>query len=129
MKMHQRLFVPLVFWFNVLRVRVARRFRRRPATMRIPAELLPILEVGTIAMRYCEFAEKEPEDLKLAQRLQEVVDQEADGVTLDFVRKILSGANVVDTTYDWLMLTDGASEQERELFKAFLTLPVQNKQK
>lgn len=119
MKWYQRLLVPIVYWANWVWARII----PRPIKMDVPTELLPLLQVGTIAMRYCEYIERSPENLKISERLERVMRQEADQDTMIFVRKILTSKAVIDTTFDWLVHLGDAKEYDREGFKVYLTLP------
>jgi len=125
----QRIATPIIFWFNLFRVKVGRLFRRPTKIIEVPSELLPLLQVGTLAKKYAEFMELEPEDLKISVKLQEVVDGEADRDSMLFVEKVLFGKHLFDTVFDWLVFVGDARESDRELFRVYLTLPSQNKQK
>lgn len=107
-----RLLAPIAYWISQL---------RRPSvkTIKFPAELLPLLEVGTVAMAYCEFQETKPEDLALSVKLQSVVEGNTDDESMQFVSKILSGNHVPHTTYDWLVALGDAREFQRDHFMAY----------
>jgi hypothetical protein len=121
MKWYQRLLTPLIFWGNLLKTK-AGRLKRRPAKeIVVPEELLPLLQVGTIAMRYSEFKDVPPETLKLSVKLQEVVDGQTDTDTILFVEKVLFGRDLFDTIFTWLVFLEDAVESDRETFRAYLT--------
>lgn len=118
MKWYQRPLVPIVFWTKALWRKLI-----PVTTLKFPAELMPILQLGTIAMRYCEYIERSPENLTLSQKLELVIQGRADQDTLIHVRKVLASESTIDATFDWLVHLGDAKEYDREGFKAFLTLP------
>ncbi len=119
MKWYQRVLVPIVYWIKVIWGKVF----PSPKVLQFPAELMPILQLGTIAMRYCEYIERSPENLALSKKLELVIQGQADQDTLNHVRKVLASDSVIDATFDWLVDLQDAQEYDREGFKAFLTLP------
>jgi hypothetical protein len=119
---YQRMLVPLIFWSNLLKSKVGRLFRRPTKELVVPAELLPLLQVGTLAMRYSEFMEIEPESLKLSAKLHDIVNNKADTDSMLFVEKVLFGKDLFDTVYTWMVFLGDAHERDRELFKAYLSL-------
>lgn len=125
----QRVLVPLIFWGNLLKSKVGRLLGRPAKELVVPSELLPLLQVGTLAMKYSEFAEVQPESLKLSAKLQEVVDGKADADTMLFVEKVLFGKDLFDTVYTWMVFLGDAHERDRELFKAYLTLQSKTNKK
>lgn len=119
MKWYQRPLVPIVYWVKQLWGRI----RPTPVTVKFPAEMLPLLQLGTIAMKYCEYIERSPENLTLSRKLDLVIKQQADQDTMIHVRKVLSAENTIEATFDWLVHLGDAKEYDREGFKAYLLLP------
>lgn len=118
----QHLFVPLIFWVNMLRARLMRRFKPAQKVIEVPQELLPLLQVGTLAMGFARYAEVEPEELGLSQKLDDVVRGRADMDSILFVEKVLFGKDLFNTVFDWLVFVGDAEEDERESFATFLQL-------
>lgn len=121
-KILRNIFAPIIFWGNLIKTQVGRLFRRPTRVVSVPTELLPLLQVGTIAMKYSQFMEVEPDSLKLSAKLQDVIDNKADTDTMLFVEKVLFGKDLVDTVFTWMVFLGDAHEIDRELFKHYLTL-------
>ncbi len=119
MKWYQRPLVPIVYWAKQLWGRI----RPTPVKLKVPTELLPLLQLGTIAMRYSEYVERSPENFTLSKKLDLVIRGQADQDTLNHVRKVLASESTIDATFDWLVHLGDAKEYDREGFKAYLTLP------
>lgn len=110
----------LKYWFSVLKTTIGRLKSRPIKELFVPSELLPLLQVGTLAMRFSEFKNKTPESLQISLKLQELVEGKADSDTVLFVEKILFDDDLTDVFFTWLVFLGDAIESERESFKNHL---------
>lgn len=122
MSLRNRLFAPIVFWGNLVWTKIRARVWPKTRVIPVPREALPLLKVGTIAMMFCQYAGKQPEDLILSEKLNDVVQNQADTDTQLFVQKVLFGQDTFKTTFDWLVFLGDAREDQRKDFETFVEL-------
>lgn len=119
MKKTTRFLTPFVFWSHWFYRRFFKKPPREPLAT-FPKELLPLLEVGTLVMRYCQFANTAPEHLEISKKLEALVNQHGDAQSLRYLGRVLTTDNLLDVTYDWLVSLGDALEEDRERFCIFL---------
>lgn len=117
---YRRALTRLRYWFGALKSAMGRLKSRPIKELLLPSELLPLLQVGTLAMRYSEFKSRTPESLQISLKLQELVEGKADSDTVLFVEKILFDGDLIDVFFTWLVFLGDAIESERESFKNHL---------
>ncbi len=122
MKWYQRVLTTFVFWSHALWTQIARRGKPRLVKLPVPEELLPLFEVGSIIMAYCNFAQVRPEKLAISGHLQEIVNGQVSEETLSFIQKTLTNQDLVGLTFNWMVTLGDARAEELGPFRVHLTL-------
>lgn len=108
-----RLLVPVAYWLS--------RFQKKPRqpSVSLPPQLLPLLDLGTLAVGYSNFTGRAVESFQLSNVIQSVIDGTHTPETQQWIAKILFGGRFFDDAYDWMVALGDAQEARRELFRTY----------